>query len=84
MDAMTLYAIVTMANGTPTVVRYPVRSERCEPYARHFRAKYPTAVIWCRSEIDPPKPVIGDHIQRDKIVEHRPDFIDMLGMPSGR
>lgn len=83
MDAMTLYAIVTMANGTPTVVRYPV-AEQCERYSSHFRAKYPAAVVWCRSEIDPPKPVIGDYIQRDKVVEYRPDFVDMLGMPSDR
>ena len=63
---------------------HKVPAERCEPYVRYFREKHPTAVIWCRSEIDPPRPFMGDHIPRENVVEYVPDAMDMLEMPSSR
>lgn len=83
MDAVTLYAIVSMANGSPKVVTKEVAAERCEPFARHFRKQYPAAVIWCRSETSPQRPSIGDHVTRGRVAEHLPDPMDVLGMPSG-
>jgi hypothetical protein len=82
MDAVTLYAIVTLANGTPGIVKHDVEAEKCEPYARYFRKEHPTAIIWCRSEIDPPRPFIGDHLPGEKVVEYLPDPMDALGMPT--
>ena len=84
MDPVTLYAIATMATGEPGVVMHAVPADRCEDYAAYFRHKHPAAIIWCRSEIDPPKPSIGDYIPREKVVEYLPDYLDMRGMPINR
>ena len=64
---VTLYAIATMASGTPRVVKHQVHPNS------HFRREHPTAIIWCRSELDPPKPFIGDHLPRENVVEYVPD-----------
>jgi hypothetical protein len=73
-----------MASGAPRIVTHKVPAESCEPYARYFRREHPTALIWCRSEIDPPKGFIGDYIPPQPVVEYLPDGIDMLVMPTGR
>ena len=84
MDMVTLYAIATLANGTPRAVQHTVPAERCEGYAEYFRRKHPTAIIWCNSELIPPIPrkgFISDHLPPEPVVEYLPDRMDMLGQP---
>jgi hypothetical protein len=88
---VTLYAIATLANGTPSVIQHTVPAERCEDYADYFRRKHPTAIIWCRSELarpniwdHVPRTKLWDHIPRENAVEYLPDPMDMLGMPTAR
>ena len=83
MDMVTLYAIATLANGTPRAVQHTVPAERCEDYVRYFRREHPTAIIWCRSELEPGG-FISDHLPPAPIVEHLPDPMDMLGQPIAR
>ena len=81
MDMVTLYAIATLANGTPRAVQHTVPAERCEDYARYFRKEHPTAIIWCRSELDPRKGFISDHLPPAPVGDYLPDRMDMLGIP---
>ena len=69
MDPVTLYAIATLANGTPRAVQHTVAAERCEDYAEYFRRKHPTAIIWCNSELIPRKRFISDHLPPAPVVE---------------
>jgi hypothetical protein len=84
MDAVTLYAIATLANGAPGVIKHQIPADRCEPYARYSRVQHPTAMVWCDSELDPPSAFIGDHVPRENVVDYLPDAIDSLGMPPDR
>ena len=77
MNMVTLYAIATLANGTPRAVQHTVPAERCEGYARHFRHEHPTAIIWCRSELAP-----GGFVS--DLRPPGPNAADILGMPHGR
>ena len=66
MDPATLYAIMTMANGTPKVFTTKMHSAAsCAYHAGDWRQRTPGAVIWCRSRQS----------------TYIPDAMDMLGMP---
>lgn len=77
MDTVKLYAIATLANGTPHTFERRVPARSCASLAKKMRAAYPTAVIWCRSELRQRR--LADELPEKG--EYVPDFIDMLGMP---
>jgi hypothetical protein len=81
MDAVTLIIIASMS-GRPLIMQRSVPESRCEARADLARARMPTALAWCRSELRPRR--MTDELPKPAAVEYLPDGLDSLGMPSGR
>ena len=70
MDLVTLYVILTMADGTPRAWQSPIAVEMCEKAAETIRRRQLSSLAWCATSskrawrrmgpnyIDVPRPVV--------------------------
>ena len=51
MDLVTLYVILTIADGTPRAWQTQIAAEMCEIAAEEVRRRQSSSLAWCASEL---------------------------------
>ena len=52
MDLVTLYMILTIADGTPRAWQTQIAAEMCEAAAEDVRRRQANSLAWCASELE--------------------------------